>query len=57
LKFNKARAANALLYALTQGHGQNEWLGAAEAIYEVLVCLDDDPKGEDLTRAIDEMLR
>jgi hypothetical protein len=52
-----ARAANAFLYVLTQGHGQNEWLGAAEAICEVLVCLDDDPIGEDLTQIIDERLR
>jgi hypothetical protein len=57
VRFNKARAANALVYAVNQeSFSQNSWLAAAEAIYEALVCLDDDPKGDDLTQIIDEIL-
>ena len=56
IRFNKARAANALLYALNQeSFSQDAWLAAAEAIYEALVCLDDDPKGDELTQMIDEI--
>jgi hypothetical protein len=56
-RFNKARAANALVYALQhESRGQHTWLAAAEAIYEALVCLDDDPKDDELTRAIDQIL-
>jgi hypothetical protein len=55
--FNKARAANALVYALDQGKvSQDSWLAAAEAIYEALVCLDDDPKGAELARIMDKIL-
>jgi hypothetical protein len=37
---NKARAANALLYALNQEpFSQESWLAAAEAIYGALVYL------------------
>jgi hypothetical protein len=57
VRFNKARAANALLYALNQeSSDQDSWLTAAEAIYEAFVCLDDDPKGDDLTRIIKKMI-
>jgi hypothetical protein len=43
--FNKARAANALVHALDQGKfSQDSWLAAAEAIYEALVGLDDNPQ-------------
>lgn len=47
----------ALLYAPNQeSSDQDPWLTAAEAIYEALVCLDDDPKGDELTRIINEMI-
>jgi precorrin-4 methylase len=56
-RFNKARAANALVYALEhRSFSQDSWLAAAEAIYEALVCLDDDPKGDELTQVINEIL-
>jgi hypothetical protein len=56
-RFNKARAANALVYALEhESPNQDSWLAAAEAIYEALVCLDDDPKGDALTQKIDKIL-
>ena len=57
VRFNKARAANALLYALNQGSSdQDPWVASAEAIYEALVCLDEDSKGGKLTRRINELL-
>jgi hypothetical protein len=56
-RFNKARAANALVYALEhESPNKDSWLAAAEAIYEALVCLDDDPKGDALTQKIDKIL-
>jgi hypothetical protein len=56
-RFNKARAANALVYALEhESRSQDSWLTAAEAVYEVLVCLDDDQKGDTLTQKIAKIL-
>jgi hypothetical protein len=56
-RFNKARAANALVYAVEhESVTQDPWLAAAEAIYEALVCLDDDPKGDELTDVINKIL-
>ena len=57
VKFSKARAANALAYAAKPELLENEaWAVAAEAIYEALVCLDADPKGEALEQSMKQIL-
>ncbi|HLH96384.1 MAG TPA: hypothetical protein VKW08_14815 [Xanthobacteraceae bacterium] len=57
VKFNKARAANAVVYAAKPELLENEsWAVAAEAIYEALVCLDADPKGVALEQSIRDIL-
>jgi Zn-dependent M32 family carboxypeptidase len=51
--FNKARAANAVLFALDHGEA---WLEAAESIYEAFVCLDNRDEVKKLRKTIEEVL-